>query len=553
MATKPRVHEIFSNQALDKSTNFKYEKQETFEKTQLPQKSKKGLAPQPPTGMKKFGGYKPKILSGGQDDIVDIQNLTANLTVDATPPAPSGKSLPAPRPPVELTKPKPWVVGDKNIPMVLGGRDRDDWGGQHVTGLKNNGHSDNESGRPPSKFIDGPVEVHLHNGIGEKNDSPEVARRSRPMSESSIVSDTSTLVRSSGTGHELEGLDNPALGSLDSLAFTSDNNNNKGNGKDKSAFEAALDATGLAHINGSFTPPLGDSQIGSSVDSDPHIYEEPVIDDTSNVYIPEPDYDEDEQTLDFTSEETSDEDGGEKRGREELRPGVRHSISSQSGNNVYSIPQYDGEDLSHYLSDDEADGLPVSPFENPLPSPTYNATTNGKTKYKKSVSKKSKSENFNPRPKLSQKHSLFKESASTHGTLPSSKSKKRGKSGKNGTQPPMFNSVRNFSYADSKYGTKGRAGGRDYVLSPGGIWRERTFSSESEPLDDSDMFLSANAQHSSYESFLRSRHGQSMPTDSNDSGVEMAEDASGEGTGVWKRLTWRLKNRNSKNYSMVEY
>ncbi|GFR90119.1 hypothetical protein ElyMa_002559700 [Elysia marginata] len=544
MATKPRVHEIFSNQALDRTTNFRYEKQETIEKIQLPQKSKKGLAPQPP-GMKKFGGYKPKILAG-QDDLVEIQNHAASLALSDA--SPSGKAHPAPRPPVQLTKPKPWVVGDKNVPMVLGGRDRDDWAGQEAT----NSQVANSSGaadRGSASVIDGPVEVHVQNGNIVTCDDSIIDDRAlalRATSESSVVSDTSTLVRSSGTGHEPDGFDNPALGSLDSLAFSDNNNNNNSSNNKKSAFDEALES-GLAFVNGSFTPPLGDSQIGSSVDSDPHLYEEPVTDDTSGVYIPEPDYDEDEQTLDFTSEETSDEDAAERRERVGSGNGVRSSVSSQSGN-VYSIPQYEGEDLSHYLSDDEADGLPVSPFDNPMPAPTYN----GKTKPKKSVSKKSKPEHFNPRPKLSQKHSLFKDSSSTNGTL-QSKAKRKGKAGKSGAQSAAFNSVRSFSYADSKYGTKGRAAGREMMMvSPGGISHDRTFSSESEPVDDSDMFLSATNQASSYESFLRSRHGQSMPTESSDSGVEMAEDAGGEGGGVWKRLTWRLRNRNSKNYSLAE-
>ena len=540
MATKPRVHEIFSNQALDRTTNFRYDKQETREKIQLPQKSKKSQAPQPHEGMKKFGGYKPKIL-GDQEDLIDVQNRAAILAInDSSPPvSKEGKSRPAPHPPVQLTKPKPWVVGDKDVPMVLGGRTRDDWAGQTMD-------SPTDSGEDGGHLINGPVEVHSHNPDGNGATSSDsviddtgIARRS--MSESSVVSDTSTLVRSSAVSHEHEGFDNPALGSLDSLAFSDNNNNNSSSKHNLGAINPTFeDVMESAYINGSYTPPIGDSQIDSSLDSDPHLYEEPFTEE-NGVFIPEPDYGEDEKTLDFTSEDTSDDDAGERRKGEEHGKGVRNGVSPQPGNQ-FPIPQYEGEDLSHYLSDDEADGIPVSPFDNPIPIPTYN----GKAKPKKS--------GLNPRSKLNQKHSLFKISGSNTDTT-QAKGKRKGKSGKSGAPPPAFNSVRNFSYADSKYGTKGRAAGRD-IMSVGGLSQshDRTLSSESEPLDDSDMFLSASNHVSSYESFLRSRHGQSMPTESSDSGVEMADDGAGAGpgVGVWKKLTWRLRNRSSKNYSLAE-
>ena len=549
MATKPRVHEIFGNQALDSTANFRYENQETREKIQLNKKSNKGLAPQP-QGMKKFGGYKPKIL-GGEDDIVHIQNRAAIMAINDTarpaPPQPAEvKSRPAPQPPVQLTKPKPWVVGDKNVPMVLGGRDRHDWAGQEDTDSGHDGSRTDMTAASSSGTDDdagGLVNSHVQNGLIKTNiDSSvnDILDAKRSISESSVVSETSTLVRSTGSGHEPGGVDNPALGSLDSLAFL-DNNNNNGSGEKvineryrgniKSDGDTAF-GSGQGYINGSYTPPVGDSHLSSSVDSELHLYE-PVT-DVSGPYIPEPDYDEDEKTLDFNSEDTSDEDGGERRERSNKVP--HNGVRPQMGK-VFPIPQYEGEDLSHYLSDDEADGLPMYTA---FPPPVI---TNGTAKPKKSGSKKPKNDGYTQRVKLNQNHSLFRDSVPNgYGTK-----KRKEKPGKN--MPPAFNSLRSFSYADSKYGTQGKAAGRN-IMHVGGPSKNKVLSAEPEPLDDSDMFLSASTQVSSYESFLRSRLGESMPTESSDSGVEMAED--GPGGGIWKKMTWRLKNRNSKGYSLAE-
>ncbi|GFO47994.1 hypothetical protein PoB_007449900 [Plakobranchus ocellatus] len=550
MANKPRVQEIFSNQA----SNFRYEEQETREQIKLPgenggEKSKKGLAPQPPTGMKKYGGYKPKILEG-QDDLIEVQNRAAILALNEESfPVVSGKSKPAPHPPApQLTKPKLWVVGDKNVPMVLGGRARDDWSGQGGTDSGNDGSrsniatgnevfSDNDmsNGHGDQAHRSNLLNSHSNNYRSTTANDIDNARRS--FSETSIVSETSTLVQSSLSGNGPEGFDNPALGSLDSLAFP-DRNNNKENDIDidsKLGPDEILDFD-HAFMNNSYIPlPLDeDSQSVSPEDSEQHLYEEPVI-ESEAVYIPEPDYEEDEKTLDFNSEGTSgdEEDGGD---RLERRPGFTNGSENQRRMS-FPIRQYEGEDLSRYLSDDESDSSPVP--ETPSPP-----VTNGKSKSKKSGSKKSKNDISNMRPKVSQKHSLFKNS----GSSTQSKSNKKGKSSKNVVQAPAFNSVRSFSYADSKYGTKGRAISRSMMS-----LSQDTFYLGSEPADDSDMFLSASTQDSTYESFLRSRHSQSMPPESSDSGVEMADDGGGSaGGGVWRKLTWRLRNKSGKNYSLAQ-
>ncbi|CAG5115132.1 unnamed protein product [Candidula unifasciata] len=232
--------------------------------------------------------------------------------------------------------------------------------------------------------------------------------------------------------------------------------------------------------------------------TDFHDYEVNEIDPDSQgiyepagVFIPPPDYEEEEKTLNFNSEDTDHSDGAEDEKRKPTKPKV-------------PVKVYEGADLSHYLSEDEVEQEQV---------------LRNDSKAKNTLGKKSKSATQKPK-------NLFKQNTSN---------KNKRKSIGN---VPTTNSVRSFSYADSKFGTKGKTITKSL--------------SASNLTDESEIFLSVNSEQSSYESFLRSRHGDHVPYESNNGIDGGTEGDSGpslryKDDTVWKKLTMRLRHRVSKS------
>ncbi|KAH9515386.1 hypothetical protein Btru_014316 [Bulinus truncatus] len=436
--TGPKVHEIFSNSALGKNNAFVFRNQEQKQQIQLSSKKKNNAGQV--QGMKKFGGYKPKILAGN-NDFLAIQNEAQDVSRDLATEYESRTNK-------TLTKPKPWIIGDKNVPMVLSNFSNEDDGDE--IDVNGNTHVGEVSGDFGHYYDDHIRDIE------------------KSMKTHSIHSDTSTLI-SHSSDHE-QGMDNPAaslMSSMDTLhTLASDSHN-----------EASDEP---ARVNGFHGYDSTDSDSpGHKVSGDP--------------FIPAPDYDEEERTLDFASEDTDDPDSpGDSQRNPKIRP-----LSKV----------YHGEDLSHYLTDEDEDRVELRQKSN-----------------KSTLSRKSSSETA--KPKLAQKHSMFKQN-------PQGKNKRHS----TGTNPG-FSSVRNFSYADSKYGTKGRSKSKN--------------SPFTELTDDADVFLTANAHESSYESFLRSRSGEAYPIpDCNDSGVDTGDDGSftqqrGKNDTIWKKMTLRFKNKLNK-------
>ncbi|XP_059155199.1 uncharacterized protein LOC131940548 [Physella acuta] len=401
MSKVPRAHEIFHNPALGKTSVFQYNEQESMQKLKL--NSKKSATPV--SGMKKFGGYKPKIL-GGQSDFLALQqdtertNESSVVSRDTSP-----------------TKPRPWVVGDKNVPMVLGTLEDDD---DYV----------DENGNNPEMYL---------NGFGRVND----------LRDTDDVKDID----------DVKDLDDHARSETSTLVSQHSDDLRHG------LANAAYVSSSVSDIGSTDHLPAGDLP----ADDRP---------EPSGVFIPAPDYDEEERTLDFNSEDTDEGEDHQRANPQRTKPVMK---------------VYDGEDLSRYLSDDDDEV-----------DSEVQLRHNGKS-HKGTV---------NP------KHTLFKQSQS--------KSKKT----RGGTQG--HGSVRSFSYADSKFGTKGKASSKSLVA---------------DAPDDSQRFLTANTHQSSYESFLRSRNGDVLPsTELNDSGVDMGEEFGQHKDGtLWKKMTVRLKNRLSKS------
>ena len=517
MPKGPRVYEIFSNKDLDHNAGFRYDQQESMQQTKISKKSHP--APEPP-GMKKFGGYKPKILSSeNTDDLIESNN-------DAVPGVPGvpfmnrsslkKKAHPAPPAPGNtastpvLTKPKPFIVGDKDTPMVLstvGDNDDDDG----VSNINKNG---------VSELTDTLDDAHIYSTVIENDDIPSDSQtklQNAPSLDALAYSENSNLL-STRTEPEPEGFVN--FGLDDDLPLPED---------DKAPLE-----TPMAHRAPSSPAPPALAPLlrvtaqptvapTSSNDNalEPRVFftsgskPTPDLKPPEEVFIPDPDYEEEEQTMNFYEDE-EETDFGSERGEENKLQRQRRAQPV--------LKTYVGEDLSHFLSEDEedvvnGDKLPSQPVNSKPSKPQKQPKTRPVSGSVKDHSKK------DSRPKIDNNRTLFNQ--------PKSVSKKRGSKK---DKPQQFNSVRSFSYADSKYGTQGRAAGRG-LMSAGAA-------------DDSEMFLQSE---SSYESFLRSRHGDAIPfPDANDSGIDedFVPSSSNKKDGpIWKKLTLRLKNRKSKDYS----
>ncbi|XP_005098295.1 uncharacterized protein LOC101851579 [Aplysia californica] len=505
MPKGPRVHEIFNNNPLgntapqgNNNSVFSYDGQESKQQTQLALGKKTTFAPQPP-GMKKFGGYKPKILSAENTDNLIESNAGLSAVLNTANLQSKLKSRPVPAIPTEgqssaavLTKPKPFIVGDKDIPMVLstvGDNDDDN--------LDNNVVLSDENRNEIKDVSDSVDDLHIYHTVidhEEVSTGPRGQLQNAPSLDSFAYSENSNLIPSRNDPETHEFI-NYALDHDDSVVEEATHFPQHPTANHR---ELATPTNGveLPIANGLHVSPdyhqASDEQESQGVQASGE-------QESQGVHIPEPDYEEDEKTLTFTEEDTdaSDGTGEEERLRKERRI-----------NPVLKASRYEGEDLSRFLSDDDETEIEV------VEKPNQKAR-----KLSTSSNRISRTE---PRQKVSPKNSLFKQQTV---------SGKRKGSGKG--QPVQFNSVRSFSYADSKIGTQGRSAGKrlNYTDGP----------------DDNQRFVN----DSSYESFLRSRHGDAMPfPESSDSGVDMADDSSHRKQGpIWKKLTLRLKNRKSKDFS----
>ncbi|XP_076462368.1 uncharacterized protein LOC143294776 [Babylonia areolata] len=198
------------------------------------------------------------------------------------------------------------------------------------------------------------------------------------------------------------------------------------------------------------------------------------------VYIPAPDYDEEEKTMIFSDEPDDDE-----------------LSSEMSGKKIYR--EYYGEDFSQYLSDDE-NGL--------------DDILHRHSRSSHMVDRKSKTE-------VKRNHYKKRDS------LAGKDKKDKGFQGSS--------SLRNFSYADSKFGTLTASHRRPSV------------NSLSEKTEEAELFVNTG---SSYEHFLCSKNGEGPV----EAGVPhmphtFTRPAHKKDT-LWKKLTWKFKKQPKNGFSV---
>lgn len=203
-----------------------------------------------------------------------------------------------------------------------------------------------------------------------------------------------------------------------------------------------------------------------------------------DIFIPAPDYDEEEKTIDFT-------DDGD----------VTEQASPSRGKQVFK--EYGGEDFAHYLFEEEAETVTMRPKQVSIQTQRKSQTEAKRSYYKKRGSS-------SPSKRLSKKDKAASGSLS---------------------------SLRNFTYADSKFGTVAMA--------------EKPRTSVRSLTDvevEAEVFVDTG---SSYETFLRSINGEfvngAFTSDELASVPKMSKPDHSEGSQkqgkdtLWKRLTWRLK------------
>lgn len=213
--------------------------------------------------------------------------------------------------------------------------------------------------------------------------------------------------------------------------------------------------------------------------------------EADGVYIPPPDYDEEEKTMVFPDE--PDEDG---------------SGSPRHGKKVYK--EYHGEDFAQYLTDEENG---------------HGEVTTRSKRASHHVDRKSKTEAKRP---LYKKREL----------LPIKSKKDKGFSGSH--------SLRDFSFADSKFGTLTREKKRHSLPSASGESGE------------AELFVNTG---DSYEHFLRSKNGEELADVFTDTSYgqggagfsnippRYAGPAHNKDT-LWKRLTWKFRKQARRSFDL---
>ena len=202
------------------------------------------------------------------------------------------------------------------------------------------------------------------------------------------------------------------------------------------------------------------------------------------VYIPAPDYDEEEKTMSFADD-----------------PDDEHLINARRAKQVYK--EYDGEDFAQYLSDEEISMEEVlSRSRRPVPVVERKAKTEAKrTNYKK-------------------RESLL------------GKNKNKSISG--------ASSLRDFSYADSKFGTVS------------GSKKRQSMPTLPEGSKEAELYVGNDA---SYEEFLRIKNGEAVMSRDHQyvqpqSGEFRRSSHTSKDT-LWKKFTWKFKKPVNNSFNVT--
>lgn len=421
--------EIFSKDFNWKNNTFVFDQQELKQQMQLSDGD--NMAPSSP--MKIFGSYVPKILAEETDfvareekDVLSVPKFTSTSHGAASSSFESSRHL----------QRKPWVIGDKHVPMTLGVVNIPDIDYDNITEPRH---------RQLNKY---PLRHNEMDDIHKYYKSPSVS----PGRVTPNFNKFDTIIED----YETEG---------DSFTSTEGSVSN-------------------AHV--------ADNSILSTFRTSYSQHQQNM--NTEEVLIPAPDYDEEEQVV--------------YRDFEEINSGQQIGQPGQM-TTKHPVKIYEGADLSMYLNDDDVDEEEVA--------------TGQQSKASKTLAKTVKSESG----KSTDKYSFFKQQPKTK-----SQGKRKGKE-----TAMVFNTVRNFSYADSKSVTLGKASVDHLAVDL------------NKANDDGERFLHANEQQSSYELFLRSRRG-----DGSEEQQASRDGSAGVGVGgsdssphnkahtMWKKLTLRFKH-----------
>lgn len=234
-------------------------------------------------------------------------------------------------------------------------------------------------------------------------------------------------------------------------------------------------------------------------------------DQKSYPYIPPPDYEDEEVTIDFDEEV------------EEFLEMRRNNT-----NNARVFNELEGEDFGKYLEDDYEFDVPARRAPRPP-----NQSQFGKVRQA-------------PKPPKQQKYNKHPDNKKA--------AKQKKKQEKRETSMKR-NTIRDFTFSDSKIGWGDRT-----VKSTSAKGRYIKREKDRKRIDNGGQFVQ-NGEPGSYEEFLRAKNGIPLESpNSSDSGVEMGEDSRTmeemymknqprqmrEGSKydkptVWQRLTWRFK------------
>jgi hypothetical protein len=245
-----------------------------------------------------------------------------------------------------------------------------------------------------------------------------------------------------------------------------------------------------------------------------------IADEPEVVFIPAPDYDEEEKTM-MLEEEDGDPD--------------LYLDPAHRGQRVYR--EYQGEDFAQYLSDEDT------------PQMTQTLTARHRRFNMNGVERRAKTEA--KRPHYKKRDSMLSPGGGHHHNHQHHKSgKKHGKEKDNRDGFSGSHSLRDFSFADSKFGTVNGRNKRHSL--PQSLSSNHDLSAQ-----EAEMFVETE---SSYEQFLHQRHGHAptmgtlhedalvddLPFGQAAHGLPEAPPKYGRQNskdGMWKKLTWKFKSR----------
>ncbi|KAL8622468.1 hypothetical protein ACOMHN_034133 [Nucella lapillus] len=411
---------------------------------------KKRRAPQPPhAGLQR---YKPKILNYVGDANVPVARSQRS---PVPPPRPSkARGLSSASGNGDVSVSKPIVMGDKDVPVALLDTQDDPEGVDlNVSSLNLTSHD------------------LLCQGQDGGTDNPLF-----DMHDESVTVPHSTV----NPLFHMQEESSPVPHSTDNLLFNMPDSNTSGPQPSK---DSVLNShgEGLSAQDSGNNPVLSTQEEGYS---SPPLQSNSDHDDTAQrkgeepegVYIPAPDYEEEEMMMSISEE-----------------PEEEHPNSTDRPTRVFK--EYAGEDFGQYLSDEE------NGYEEILrraSRPNLHADHKSKTEPKRPQNKKRE-------------------------PLPLKNKKDKGVNG--------YSSLRNFSYADSKFGTISRQKNQTPVSRPEGN-------------KEADIFVDTGA---SYEQFLYSKNGDHPGIEMDPSSKHPASSGQPEQAqhkdSMWKKLTWRVKKQ----------